>query len=98
MPNIEIITLPSGPFETNTYLVICTKTKEAAIIDAPPESTKKLFDTIKKLGVTPTKLILTHSHWDHIGDAAHLCQTFSIPVLVHEEDAYNLATPGADGL
>ncbi len=85
---------PCGPIETNGYFVACEKTKRAIIIDAP-------------LGITEIalknpyhfeKVILTHSHWDHILDLSVLKKKLNLPVYLHEADADNIRNPGSDGL
>jgi len=89
---------PSGPFETNAYVVACSKTREAAIIDPAPESAEKVIDFITKEDLTPIAMLITHSHWDHIGDAFKLKEHYSIPVYIHSLDVPNLKQPGSDGL
>lgn len=93
---IEI--LPSGPFETNAYVVGCPVTRKAAIIDPGVESASKVAHALDKHQLSPEKIILTHSHWDHIGDVAPLVEKYHIPVLIHPSDAPNLKEPGSDGL
>lgn len=87
-----------GPFETNAYIVACKDTREAAIIDPAPDSSKLIQAFINKNQLHPTKILLTHSHWDHIADVAALKKIYPVPVYVHEEDAANLISPGTDGL
>lgn len=87
-----------GPFGTNAYVVGCPETREAAIIDPSPQSCKQLQDFITKSNLKPVKIVLTHSHWDHIADVAALKRLYPVPVLIHREDAPNLIQPGSDGL
>src|SRR3989442_4248397 len=89
---------PSGPFETNTILIGCSQTKKGAIIDAPLDGTPWLLSTAEKHHLKVEMLLLTHSHWDHIAEAALLQNAFNIPVKVHAEDSSNLQKPGSDGL
>lgn len=89
---------PSGPIETNAYLLACEDTKKAWIIDAPLGSADEILAEVALNGFTVEKVILTHSHWDHIADIAELKRRFSAEVLVHKEDAENVETPGSDGL
>lgn len=95
-----IQTFPSGPFETNAIIVACQATKIGVIIDPAPESSQKIADFLAKNNLHPEKILITHSHWDHIADIAILQSKFDfhIPVLIHEEDAGNLQNPGTDGL
>ena len=89
---------PSGPFETNAYIVACPTTKKAAIIDPAPESFDEIVSYISKNQLIADKILLTHSHWDHIADVAPLKKHYSIPIHIHPEDAPNLEKPGSDGL
>ena len=89
---------PSGPFETNAYVVACPTTKEAAIIDPAPDSSESLISYLTENQLNPQKILLTHSHWDHIADVSTIREHYHIPVYVHPLDAPNLITPGADGL
>lgn len=98
MATIQILAFPSGPLATNAYVVICKETQNCAIIDPAPGIGKPFIQLIEQKKLIPTKIILTHSHWDHIADVKILADHFSLPVLVHKEDAYNLISPGSDGL
>ena len=88
--------LPSGPFATNAYVLGCQSTKEAVIVDPGVSSVKSILSTIKDEALLPKKILLTHSHWDHIGDVAVLQKQLNIPVYIHEKDAPNLISPGSD--
>jgi len=89
---------PSGPCVTNAYIVGCPDSKSAAIIDPAPESADRLIKHLETHHLTPDKIILTHSHWDHIGDVAPLLKKYPIPVFIHPLDQGNLESPGSDGL
>jgi len=91
-------TFPSGPFQTNAYVVGCSETRDCAIVDPGPESAVKIQQFIEEEGVAPKLLLLTHTHWDHTVDAAKIKNRYSIPAFVHREDAKNLTDPGSDGL
>jgi hydroxyacylglutathione hydrolase len=89
-----ILPFPSGPLATNAYLVLSAG--KAAIIDPAPGCTKKVIKTIEERKLTPDCIICTHSHWDHIAEVASLAFHYSIPVMIHAKDAYNLMEPGSD--
>lgn len=93
-----IPTFPSGPLETNAYLLICPKTQQAAIIDPSPGSSKAIINFCNTYNIIPEKILLTHSHWDHIADVTILKKKYKIPVLIHPLDARNLEQPGSDKL
>lgn len=93
---VHLIT--TGPIDTNVYVVGCTKTHSAAIIDPAPDSAPLIMQYLQEVGMRPEKILLTHTHWDHIVDCATLKDDLSIPVYVHSMDAGNLEVPGSDGL
>ncbi|MEN9343985.1 MAG: hypothetical protein RLZZ453_772 [Chlamydiota bacterium] len=95
---MQIKIFPAGPIGTNVYLLICSKTKQAAIIDAPADCLDWIQSEIKQEGLNVKALLLTHSHWDHIAEAALIKKTLKIPVYVHPEDAGNVQHPGTDQL
>jgi hydroxyacylglutathione hydrolase len=89
---------PSGPLETNAYILACDVTKHAAVIDVPLESSELLCERIKKLSLSVDVILLTHSHWDHIAELSELKKHIKVPVYIHKEDAGNLENPGSDKL
>jgi hydroxyacylglutathione hydrolase len=93
-----INTFPSGPSETNAYVAACPHTLAAAIIDPAPNSADAIASFITRQNLKPVALLITHSHWDHIGDAAAIATRYQIPAFIHELDRENLESPGSDGL
>lgn len=89
---------PSGPFSTNAYLVACPLTKQAAIVDPAPGSADVIRSFLAQNQFKVDKILLTHSHWDHIADVSSLKKRFSIPVYIHPLDRPNLEKPGSDQL
>ncbi|MBN4067177.1 MBL fold metallo-hydrolase [Simkania negevensis] len=89
---------PSGPFSTNAYLIACEETKEAVVVDPSPGSFEAIASFLAQHLLKIKKILLTHSHWDHIGDVAAIVKESGVGVYVHEHDAGNLKEPGSDGL
>lgn len=89
---------PSGPFETNAYLLGCEKTKTGIFIDPAPDSAEALLNAAKKHHLKIEAIFLTHSHWDHIGDVAKLKKLLELQLYIHPTDADNMRKPGSDGL
>ena len=87
---IRIVRLELGPFGTNSYIVTCRKTQDSAMIDAPAEASI-IVDTLRN--TTPRYILLTHSHFDHIGALAQLRAELKIPLAAHASDAANLESP-----
>ncbi len=93
-----IETFPSGPFITNAYVVACERTREAAIIDSAPDSSKAILSFLDSQGFNCKKILLTHSHWDHIAEVKFLKDERGLSIYIHTLDVPNLQQPGVDGL
>jgi hydroxyacylglutathione hydrolase len=95
---MSILTFTCGPIATNTYIVYCPKTLDAAIFDAPPESLNDILSAVREYHLKPKSLLLTHSHWDHTAEAYALAKSLDLKVGIHALDLENLEKPGSDGL
>lgn len=93
---LTIETFPSGPPPTNAYLVSDPATGEALIIDAPPEVTGPITAALQRAGVQLTRIVITHGHWDHIGDAAALHEATGAPLVGFAGVAEKLRHPAAN--
>jgi glyoxylase-like metal-dependent hydrolase (beta-lactamase superfamily II) len=85
--HIQIFRLELGPFGTNSYILICPKTKESVLVDAPGEATLVL-ERLKE--TQPKYILMTHGHFDHIGGLAELKSALNIPVAAHLSEAGDL--------
>ncbi len=95
---MNIQAFPSGPFSTNAYVLSCEETGESVIFDPAPKSADGIIQYCHENNLTPKKIFITHSHWDHIADTSILKDHFHSEVYVHPLDAPNLRDPGSDGL
>jgi len=95
MSTLEILTFPSGPIETNGYLVIDPDTNDALLIDAPSDVTDDVLRTIADRRLNLTQIVITHGHWDHIGDTARLKRETGKPVLAHRLSVPRMENPGS---
>lgn len=93
-----IYKFPCGPLSTNAILIGCAHTRAAAVIDPAFESTADLLKEAAERDLRIEKILLTHSHWDHIADAVRLKRATQAPLYVHPLDAPNLENPGSDGI
>jgi len=60
---MEIHRLVVGPVANNVFVVRCTETGDAVLIDAANEH-EQLLELAQRLGVR--RILETHGHWDHI--------------------------------
>lgn len=81
--DLEIHRLVVGPMDNNVFVVRCTHTGDAVLIDAANEH-DKLLELAANLGVR--RVIETHGHWDHI-QAVTAMRDAGIDVGVAEADA-----------
>lgn len=79
-----------GPFDNNVFVVRCTSTGEAVLLDAADEH-DLLLRVSRETGVR--RVLTTHGHWDHI-QAVTAVRDAGIDVGVAEADASML--PGYD--
>jgi hydroxyacylglutathione hydrolase len=88
--DIRIEKLTLGPYETNAYIVVCGKTKESLVVDAPAGAS----EIIERLdGTKPRYILLTHDHYDHTGVLTSLRSRLKVPLATHIESSYQLKTP-----
>ncbi len=78
--------LPLGPLQTNCYLLGCTETKEAVVID-PAWNGRLLAERAAEAGWVITEILVTHSHFDHVGGLAELVELTHAPIAMHPEAA-----------
>ena len=93
-----IKTFTAGPLDTNCYLVGCKESREAAVIDAPQGVASSVIKAVQHDQLTVKMILITHSHWDHIADAAQLKEKLGVPLYINSFDKNNLEEPGSDGL
>jgi len=84
---IQISRLELGPFGTNSYILICPKTKVSVVVDAPGEA-NLVLERLKE--TQPKYILMTHGHFDHIGGLVELKSALDIPVAAHLADASDL--------
>ncbi|ATP41057.1 hypothetical protein CSE16_13910 [Solibacillus sp. R5-41] len=96
MVNYNVRVYPLGPIQTNCYIV-SNKKKECLIFD-PGEDANFIMSTLRKNGLKPLAILLTHTHFDHIGAVDAVREGFeNLPLYVHEKEVSWLADPLKNG-
>ena len=73
-----------GPFDNNSYLVVCPSTGESIIIDAPM-GPGEIIEEAK--GTHVKAILITHGHKDHLAGLGEIIDATGAPVRVHRDDA-----------
>ena len=89
---IEVHKVVVGPFENNVFVVRCTDTGDAVLLDAANEH-EQLLELSKRLGVR--RILETHGHHDHIGAVTQMREA-GYEVAVTAADAPRLKDVGYD--
>jgi len=87
---LSIIQMSLGPLQTNCYVMACTETSQAAIID-PAWDARAIVRAAQEQGWTISHILLTHAHFDHVGGLARLKELTDAPIYAHPDSAPMLA-------
>lgn len=87
MKSLQIIT---GPAKENCYLL--WQNNELLVID-PGSEASRIMQHIAKTGATPLAILLTHTHYDHIGAVDAIRDAYNIPVYVSADEDEWLQDP-----
>ena len=79
-----------GPVAENSYILRRDGSDRALIVD-PGDEPDKLLGAIEALGVTLDGILLTHTHFDHVGAVAPVAKATGAEVWVPEIEAFVLA-------
>jgi glyoxylase-like metal-dependent hydrolase (beta-lactamase superfamily II) len=83
-------TFPVGMLQTNCYVVNCTETKEAIIIDPGlrfEDEAQPIFNYVDKELLKIKFIVNTHGHFDHIDGDNLIQKKYAVPICIHELDA-----------
>jgi glyoxylase-like metal-dependent hydrolase (beta-lactamase superfamily II) len=90
---MHVETFIVGMLPTNCYVVTCTETKEAIIIDPGLNldiEAQPIFDYVDKELLKIKFIVNTHGHFDHVDGDGIMQKKYAVPVCIHERDAYFL--------
>jgi glyoxylase-like metal-dependent hydrolase (beta-lactamase superfamily II) len=84
-----------GPVETNCYVVRTEPSAPEAVVIDPGADATRLRLEIARMETTVVGILVTHTHYDHIGAVADLAEATGAPVYISEVEAPVLANPDA---
>ena len=79
-----------GPVAENCFVARRAGSDRAVVVD-PGDEPDRLLHAIEALGVTVEAILLTHTHFDHVGAVAPLARETGAPVYCPEMEAFVLA-------
>ena len=79
-----------GPVQENCFVFRRDGAMQALVID-PGDEPQKLIAAIDALGVTVEAILLTHTHFDHVGAVAPLARHTGAKVYCPKDEAFVLA-------
>ena len=83
---MRIETFTQTPFQQNTRVAVCEKTKQAIVID-PGERCVELEDLLRDRELSLAAITLTHGHLDHVGGTRALHEAFpDADIIIHPDD------------
>ena len=96
-PPLQAAIIPVTAFQQNCSLIWCTATMKGALVD-PGGDLDRLKLALEKTGVTLEKILVTHGHMDHCGQAGVLAREMGVPIEgPHEADRFWISRLGEDG-
>ena len=97
VPPMRAAIIPVTPLQQNCSLIWCTKTMKGALVD-PGGDLDKLKLGVERAGVTLEKLLVTHGHLDHCGQAGMLAKELGLKIEgPHEADRFWISRLDEDG-
>jgi glyoxylase-like metal-dependent hydrolase (beta-lactamase superfamily II) len=93
LPALTITKVSVGPFDNNAYLLRCTATGDALLIDAANDADRLL----EVIGDVPVKTVVTtHQHGDHWQALEDVVEATGARTVAHPADAGALPVPVTD--
>jgi glyoxylase-like metal-dependent hydrolase (beta-lactamase superfamily II) len=91
---VQFRIVPVTPFQQNTTLLWCERTRAAVIID-PGGEADRILRQVAALALKPACVLLTHGHLDHVGASVEVSRRLGIPIWgPHPDDAFWLDALG----
>ena len=91
---MKVHTMSLGMLETNCYIV---ENDRAVLVIDPGAEPERVIDQIRAINKPVTAILLTHTHFDHIGAVDELCRQFDVPLYAADKEKYWLTNSEFNG-
>ena len=90
---LAVDTYQLGPIGTNCYVVRADQAAREAIVVDPGGDAEELQAQLARDRITCDAIVLTHTHFDHVGGVADLAEATGAPVYVSADAVGGLESP-----
>ncbi|MCT7659639.1 MBL fold metallo-hydrolase [Mycobacterium deserti] len=87
---------PAGMLACNCYVLAPAAGSDAIVVDPGQRAMGPLRKILDEHRLTPSAVLLTHGHIDHIWSAQKVADTYGCPAYIHPEDRFMLTDPIKD--
>jgi glyoxylase-like metal-dependent hydrolase (beta-lactamase superfamily II) len=91
--NLAVDRYELGQARTNCYIVRAERGAPEAVVIDPGAGAADLRLELARAGARCAAILVTHTHWDHIGAVADLAEGTGAPVYAPEAEAFVLERP-----
>lgn len=88
---MKVAYLTVGPVAENTFLVINDEAENAALLIDPGDEPESISQAIEETGADVKAILLTHTHFDHVGAVKPMVDKLGVEVWVPELERHVLA-------
>lgn len=82
--SLDIRMFTVGPIQENSFLVRADEQATEAVVIDPGAEAERFLGAFEELGVSLAGILLTHTHFDHVGAVAELAEATGAEVWVPE--------------
>lgn len=86
LPGASIVKVSVGPMDNDSYLITCSQTGEALLVDAANDA-GILLELIERLAPKLSLIVTSHQHWDHVQALEEVARATGVPTAAHRLDA-----------